>query len=260
MVGHRGGVCRANSAPTPSDDIGLGQHRPSAGRAFAPGDLTASIRASWDVTPDISNYIDAVHRLSKLGAVVTRATKGTSQEGFYAEWREIDLLTVNGDLITRVEIFDEADIDAALARFDELSRPAPRLENAASQMYERFLTYFAARDRHATAEILADDISTDDRRRVVNAGLRQGRDVVLAEMPALAEVGVKNVTWDVIATRGGRLALSRVRLSGRDQRPEAFHTDILDIVEINGDNRSRRSSCSTSTISMPPSRSSTPGT
>ena len=50
----------------------------------------------------------------------------------------IDLLTVDGDLINRCEIFDEADLDAALARFDELSRPAPRLENAASRVYERF--------------------------------------------------------------------------------------------------------------------------
>ena len=44
------------------------------------------------------------------------------------------LLTVDGDLISRCELFDEADLDAALARFDELSRPAPRLENAASRV------------------------------------------------------------------------------------------------------------------------------
>ena len=34
----------------------------------------------------------------------------------------IDLCTVEGDLISRLEMFDEADLDAALARFDELSR------------------------------------------------------------------------------------------------------------------------------------------
>ena len=50
----------------------------------------------------------------------------------------IDLLTVEGDLINRCELFDEADLDAALATFDELSRPAPRLENAASRVTERF--------------------------------------------------------------------------------------------------------------------------
>ena len=79
-----------------------------------------------------------MHRLSNLGAVVTQAAHGTSQEGFDAEWRVINLSTVDGDLINRCEMFDEADLDAALARFDELSRPAPRLENAASRVTERF--------------------------------------------------------------------------------------------------------------------------
>ena len=79
-----------------------------------------------------------MHRLTDLGAVVTHAGHGTSQEGFDAEWRGIDVLTVDGDLINRCEVFDEADLDAALARFDELSRPTPRLENAASQVDERF--------------------------------------------------------------------------------------------------------------------------
>ncbi len=159
-----------------------------------------------------------MHRLSDLGAVVTQASQGTSQEGFEAEWREIACLTVDGDLINRSELFDEADLDAALARFDELSRPAPRLENAASRVVDRFWTYFAARDWDAMAEMLADDISSDDRRRVVNAGVRHGRDAEIANLRAVADVGVKNMTSTVIATRGERLVLTRVRFSGSDQR------------------------------------------
>ena len=145
------------------------------GIGFAPGDMIPYIRASWDVTPDLIINIEAVHRLSDVGAVVTHATQGTSQEGFDAEWRVISLLTVKGDLINRCERFDEADIDAALARFDELSRPAPRLENAATRVTERFQASLTARDWDAMAEIMADDISNDDRRRVVNAGIRRGR-------------------------------------------------------------------------------------
>ena len=63
----------------------------------------------------------------------------------------VDILMVDGELIIRCEIFDEADLDTALARFDELRPPTPRLENTASQVTERFLAYFAARewDRHA---------------------------------------------------------------------------------------------------------------
>ena len=90
-------------------------------------------------TPDLSIYIEAVHRLSNLGAVVTHVAHGTSQEGFDAEWRMINLLTVEGDLINRCELFDEADLDAALATFDELQPPAPRLENAASRVVRALL-------------------------------------------------------------------------------------------------------------------------
>ncbi len=78
------------------------------------------VRAGWDHDHDISFHIEAVHRLSDLGAVVTHAGRGTSQEGFDAEWREVDVMTVEGDLFNRCEIFDEADLDAALARFEEL--------------------------------------------------------------------------------------------------------------------------------------------
>ena len=162
---------------------------------------------------------------------------GPRKGALEAEWRAIDLLTVGGHLISRGEIFDEADLDAALARFDQLSRPPRRLQNTASQVAELFSTHFAARDWGAIAETLASDISTDDRRRVVGAGLRQGRDAVHAELSAVTEIGVESATSDAIATRGEHLVLNRARTWGRDQRPEAFLTDMLSIVELNTDER-----------------------
>ena len=41
------------------------------------------------------------------------------------------------------------------------------------------------------AEALADDVFRDDRRRLVGAGVCEGRDAVVAEFTALAEIGVK---------------------------------------------------------------------
>jgi hypothetical protein len=78
-----------------------------------------------DLTPDLRSHVETVHLLGDFGAVVTQVSYGTSHEGFDAEWRFINLLTFEGDLINRCEVFDEADLDAALARFDELNRPAP---------------------------------------------------------------------------------------------------------------------------------------
>ena len=97
---------------------------------------------------------------------------------------------VEGELVNRCEVFDEVDLDAALARFDELSRPVPRLENAASRVTERFYAYFAARDWNAMTDMLADDIYGTDRRRVVNTGI-DGRDAVIESLRAAAEIGLK---------------------------------------------------------------------
>lgn len=73
----------------------------------------------------VTTNIEEVHRLNQLGAVYTWAGHGTSQEGFDAEWRGVNIVTVEGALISRTELFDETDLDAALARFDELSPSAP---------------------------------------------------------------------------------------------------------------------------------------
>ena len=199
--------------------------------------MTAYIRASWDLEQQFSTYIETVHRLNDLGAVFTQVAKGTSQEGFDAEWRVLEIITVEGDLINRAEFFDEADLDAAIARFDELSQPAPQLENAASRVNDLLLADFTAGNWDDMSEILADEYFSDDRRHVPNVGVRQGRDVAIANMRKTADLGITFSKSYAIVTRGARLVLSRVRWSGRDQRPEEFHTDVVNVVEINADQR-----------------------
>ena len=51
--------------------------------------MPAVIRAAWKLPSDLRSYIESVHRLNNLGAVVTHMAHGTSQEGFDAEWRVI---------------------------------------------------------------------------------------------------------------------------------------------------------------------------
>ena len=53
----------------------------------------------------------------------------TTQDGFHAEWRVISVLTLEGDKFNRCEVYDDTDLDAALARFEELQPQTPRLEN-----------------------------------------------------------------------------------------------------------------------------------
>ena len=125
---------------------------------FASSTMTESLRAIWDLTPALKIHIEAVHRLNSFGAVITHEAHGSSQEGFDAEWRAIDFLTVEGDRITGCEIFDEADLDAALTRFEELHPQTRRVENAASRVYDRFQARFAAHDWVTISQMLADDV------------------------------------------------------------------------------------------------------
>ena len=227
-------INRHELPPTTPDWVNLDHRR---GRAFAPGGLTENIRVSWDLTPNLSFYIEAVHRLTDLGVVITTASRGTSKDGFDAEWKQIDLLTVEGDRINRCELFDEADIGKALTRFDELERETQRLGNKASRTVARFQECFAARDWNSIAQILAEDVLAVDRRPVMDAGMRDSRDINLGDWRAVAEVGFTNITSTVLATRGERLVLGRFLISTDDQRTEAFHNDVLGICEINADNR-----------------------
>jgi hypothetical protein len=206
------------------------------GRGFTQGDLPAYLDASWELMPQSSLYIADVNRLNDIGAVVTHVVHGTTEEGFDAEWREITVLKAAGDRMSRSEMFDEEDFDAAIAKFDEFARPARRLENAASQASGRYLERVVARDWDAVAEMLAGGYYTDDRRHVVGGGIHN-RDAEIVSVQAQADLGVTHAMPTVIALRGERLALSRVRYSGRNQEQQPFLAEMLIVFEINADDR-----------------------
>ena len=151
---------------------------------------------------------------------------------------DVELIAVEGDLVRRCEVFGEADLNAALARFEELRSQKQRLENAAAKIYERFWVCFENHDWDAVSSMLATDHCSDDRRRVVGAGIRHGREAVIEDMRAVvAQFGGMTSESVIVATRGDRLALRRVRISGRDQRPGTFHSELFNIVEIGADSR-----------------------
>src|SRR5581483_5945763 len=218
--------------PATTPDWATVDHR--SGQSFEPGDLPALL-ANWNDTPHVSNFIEAVHRLNDVGAVVRSASSETSHAGLTAEWRVICVITINGDLINRSEIFDDSDLDAALARFDELQPRAPQLENAASQVLERLSVDFSARDWNAIAEVMAENVIADDRRSVVNAPILRGRDAELANLRTFADLGVTHMEYTVIANRGERIVLARAssRIAGAD----SFQAEMLAVFETNFDNQ-----------------------
>lgn len=77
--------------------------------------------ALWDLTSDTSAYIEAVHQLTEDGTVTTQVLKMTSQDGFDAELRLTYVIVVEGNLLSRVEVFEGSDLEVALAHFDQVT-------------------------------------------------------------------------------------------------------------------------------------------
>ncbi len=215
----------------PADWVTIDHRR---GTPFTASDMTSAIHTLFDLTPDFQVHIETVHHLNSFGAVITNYAHGSSPDGLDVEWRMVMLHIVDGDRLTRCEVFDETDADAALARLDELSQPTARLANAASRVVELFWSYFAARQWDSMAEVLTEDSCVDDRRTIVNAGTWKGRDAVITNMRALSEPGL-DVTLTVVATRGERLALYRE--ATHDLLHEEFGVEMLTIVDIDDDDR-----------------------
>jgi hypothetical protein len=92
--------------PTTPDWVSI-DHR--LGPSFAPGDFIEYSQAAFDLAPEIRIYIEAVHRLTDTGAIVSHVARGASRDGFEAEWSEISLLLFDRERATRCELFDGAD-------------------------------------------------------------------------------------------------------------------------------------------------------
>ncbi len=183
--------------------------------------------------PDLSFHIEAVHRLSQLGAVFTRVANGTSQEGIDAEWRCTEVMTVDHHLINHCEIFDETDIDAALASFDELDRSALLLENAATRTWARQADAFNRRNVDDFLALITVDGRVEDRRK----GLRALFDGPARRNAAQAMFEAPD-SWrlhlEPLAIRGARLALTRACWRDTD---EARPTDYGRALGSNGSQR-----------------------
>jgi hypothetical protein len=197
-------------------------------------DLSAFIGDIRERTPDISIYMEAVHRLSDLGVVVTHTAHGVSDEDFNAEWRMIDLFTVDGDLISRCEMFDETDLDAALARFDELNQQR-LIENSATRTLARIADAFNRRDIAGLLALISVDGRIEDRRkglRDVHAGPAR-----LKALEVMFETAPSSwrMEHEAIAIRGSRLTLSRERYRDIDGANRPVAIELLRIMEIVGD-------------------------
>ena len=130
--------------------------------------------------------------------------------------------------------FDIEDNDAAIAELDALharfegERPRRPLENAASRVSDRLNELFAGRRFDEIAALFSDvNLWVQDRRR----GLRResnDRATEVANIRAVADLGIVRISVTPLAVRGDRLCLAHVTLHGRD----AFGAESLAVTEV----------------------------
>src|SRR5262249_977343 len=213
-----------------ADDLVVHDHR-LVGQGLVEGAdaYVESVATLWRLAPD--DHIEGGIELARerYGRVAAGQSVGTLPEGGTYERPIVIGYIVAGGRITRMEIFEPEDVDAALARFAEL-RPDPlRIENAATRGVDRVEAAWAARDWEVIAARFAPGLRVDDRRGHVH--LELDRDQHLASLRFRFEMRASRYTKEVLATRGDRLALLRDRFELADGDVGPSETQSLVVTE-----------------------------
>jgi hypothetical protein len=199
------------------------------------------LRAVLELADNAATRFDDVLGL-QADALLVRAThSGTARAGGGAYERQFLLLNVfaTDGLVARREYFD-ADREAeALGRFDELvssgaeglrsAPPSARFENAATRFGERFAAAWKARDWERVAALYRPGFRRIDRRAMVQ--LELDRDQQVEFIRPLFEMSTSRIEFSVLATRGNRLALVRLRFDGADRWTGPTVIDQLVLIE-----------------------------
>ena len=183
--------------------------------------------------------VTSVPRISDRAAVFTY-----DQQGFYGDdvqFQRVFAATISyvGGLVAAIEYFDLEDLDAAIARFDEILAfeagvDANPLSNRASTVGGRIEARLLAGDAAGFSALFAPDAVADDRR----SGLRnRGSGAEFITMLGDSLLGVTAVEPTVLATRGERLVLLRLLFIGGTEPDGRFEVELLELIEVDADDR-----------------------
>jgi len=201
------------------------------------------LRSLLDVARAASERTDDVLDARPDALLVRRLMSGTDgASGGAYEIEFLQILIFAGDgLVERVELFEASDVAAAFARFDSLLAQTrtgrsglpsggapPRIENAATRADDAIQRAWEARDWPAFSALWPPHFASVDRRRLMR--LELDRDTMLEAMRPFFGKGFARVSR-LLATRGDRLALHRVTLSGSDGVSGPSEVEVLQLSE-----------------------------
>jgi tetratricopeptide (TPR) repeat protein len=212
--------------------------------------LLRGFRSLLEMAVDVTTRVDDILCLESDALLAGWTTSGidrTSGGAFESHFLLLWVFGPDGRVI-HDETFDAERVEQALARFDELvlgdpseyplskgrtkegSPPTPRIENAATRAIDRLNDAWEAHDWKRLAALFPADFRGSDRRRMVQLDL--DRDQYLEFIRMLFEISWSRPESEVLATRGARLALYRIRVEGSDRSIGPSEIDSLGVIEV----------------------------
>ena len=182
------------------------RRRTGSGRLDGPDAYLASPRAWWELSEDARIDVLYTVAVAPHGRVAVNRMAGTNLEGGAFESLMITVLWMRGDRIAGTELFEVDQLDAALARLEEL-RPDPlRIPpNAATRSLAPIGRLLADGDLDALRALVTDDFCFDDRTR--RSLLRGGVEEWVGALQFLSRETRAQLDARLVATAGDRLAL-----------------------------------------------------
>ncbi len=190
-----------------------------------------SIRTLVDLAPDVRPRLHHV-TLSCRAVLLVQTWIGTRDGGLFEDQRIIVIVNDEHGLTTCVDQYDVDQLDAARARFAEVTakRTAPRIENDATRVVDRVRATWESRDWDGFAAIFAPGFQNTDRRKMVLVTL--DREQYLKQQRPEFELPSSRLSTDVIATRGARLAMIRCVWQGSDGLTGPMELEFVGLVEV----------------------------
>ena len=220
--------------PMYTDDLEVVDHRPAAWGSISGIDAwLAHVAAGIEVMPDLSLRVVTLRAVGAHGVIRQVLGTGTNSEGGQIEMSFYSVVICQDGKIARIENYPLDRLDDARVRFSELRDP-PLLESAATRVADRVLAAIRTADRDAFAALHHPDVVMTDRREGMSNQV-VGRDEAMANLDAfMAVAGEADVSHEVIAIRGDRLALERQTYTARDS---GFELEFLALGEIDAADR-----------------------
>ena len=184
---------------------------------------------------------ETIHRLAsdEFGSLVVGHMVGRNRGGGDFESQFLRVVMSDREKLTRIEVFEIDDLDAAMARFDELAGAetvvgeGSRLSNAATRAIDRWIAALEARDRDAMIAGIAASFVYDDRRSLTGVALDRAEWISTQDISLATGLRVRSTTLSIF---GDRLAMAHERWHGESEGA-AFDGENLTTREVDAEGR-----------------------